>query len=39
LNVRIGVLDPLGAELTPGPELYFVLLGRLANALATCLRP
>jgi zinc transport system substrate-binding protein len=39
LKVRIGVLDPLGAELTPGPELYFVLLRRLANALATCLQP
>jgi zinc transport system substrate-binding protein len=39
LNVRIGVLDPLGADLLPGPELYFVLLGRLADALATCLKP
>lgn len=32
-----GVLDPLGADLTPGPELYPALLSGLADALAECL--
>lgn len=32
-----GVLDPLGATLTPGPEAYFQLLSGLAQALRDCL--
>lgn len=32
-----GVLDPLGAELKPGPEAWFELMRGLADALAECL--
>ncbi len=31
------VLDPLGATLEPGPDLYFELLDRLAQGLIDCL--
>lgn len=37
LKARRGVLDPLGAELTPGPALYGGLLQNLADALLECL--
>ncbi len=36
-EARSGVLDPLGATLTPGPEAYFQLLTGLAEALRDCL--
>ena len=36
---RTGVLDPLGAEIEPGPAAYETLLRNLANDLRTCLRP
>lgn len=36
-HVRIGVLDPLGADLPAGPRLYPMLLQRLADGLAACL--
>ena len=36
-KVRIGVLDPLGAALTPGPTLYPDLLRGLARSLTGCL--
>lgn len=39
LHVRLGTLDPLGAELEPGPELYFALLEGLADSLRGCLQP
>ena len=35
--VRVGVLDPLGAGLAPGPALYPVLLRALAQSLTECL--
>ncbi|MCR8825797.1 zinc ABC transporter substrate-binding protein [Pseudosulfitobacter koreensis] len=35
---RMGVADPLGATLDPGPALYGDLLRGLATALAACLR-
>lgn len=38
-GVRLGVLDPLGAGLAPGPEAYFTLMRRLAGAFVTCLAP
>lgn len=38
LPVRVGALDPLGADLTPGPELYFTLLDQLTAALLSCLK-
>ena len=36
-GVRIGMLDPLGAELKPGPSLYPQLLRGLAHSLTECL--
>ncbi|MFN3208320.1 MAG: metal ABC transporter solute-binding protein, Zn/Mn family [Roseovarius sp.] len=36
-NVKTGVLDPLGSDLEPGPDLYRGLLRNLATALAGCL--
>ncbi len=35
---RTGVLDPLGAELTPGPALYPELMRNLAASLRACLK-
>jgi len=37
-GVKIGVLDPLGADLAPGPELYFQLLRNIANSMRDCLQ-
>ncbi len=34
-----GVLDPLGADIPAGPELYFILMRRLAKSLKQCLAP
>jgi zinc transport system substrate-binding protein len=34
---RAGVLDPEGASLTEGPDLYFELLRGIADSLRTCL--
>ncbi len=34
---KLGVLDPLGAELEPGPEAYVLLMENLADALVNCL--
>lgn len=34
---RTGVLDPLGADLVDGPDLYFELMLRNAHALSDCL--
>lgn len=39
MNVKTGVLDPLGASLADGPELYFELLRNLAHSLKDCLSP
>lgn len=36
-GARRGTLDPLGADLGPGPELYFQLMRNLAGDLADCL--
>lgn len=36
-DARIGVLDPLGAALAPGPEAYFTLMRNLAKDLRDCL--
>lgn len=38
-EARIGVLDPLGAELTPGADAYFALMHNLAAAFNDCLAP
>ncbi len=34
---RVGVLDPIGAEIAPGPDAYPILLTRLASSLRDCL--
>ena len=36
-DARTGLVDPLGATLKSGPELYFTLLGDMAAAFAECL--
>ncbi|MBC7908181.1 MAG: zinc ABC transporter substrate-binding protein [Rhodospirillaceae bacterium] len=36
-GARVGVLDPQGADIPPGPEQYFTLMTRLADGLASCL--
>lgn len=36
-SARIGVLDPLGADIEDGPELYFSLLRNLSASLNDCL--
>ena len=38
-GAKTGVLDPLGADLTAGPESYFVLLNAMADNLAAGLNP
>ncbi len=38
-NARTGVLDPLGANLAPGPQLYATLLNNMAASLIHCLAP
>lgn len=35
-NVRVGVIDPVGALIEPGPALYTTLLSQMADALAEC---
>lgn len=36
-GARTGTLDPLGAGLADGPELYFTLMRNLADSLVACL--
>lgn len=36
-DARTGVLDPLGAEIPDGPDLYLTLMRNLAGSLAACL--
>ena len=38
-DVRVGTVDPLGAAIEDGPELYFTLLGNMAAAFKDCLAP
>lgn len=38
-SARSGTLDPEGASLPPGPELYGTLMRNLAAGLKTCLQP
>lgn len=37
LPVKLGILDPIGAELEPGADLYFDLMEALATGLRDCL--
>jgi zinc transport system substrate-binding protein len=36
-GAREGVLDPLGADITPGPGAYQALIGNLAKSFKACL--
>ena len=36
-EVRIGTLDPLGADLAAGPDAWFELLGRMGDSIVECL--
>lgn len=36
-DIAVGVLDPLGSDLTPGPDLYPQLIRNLAENLTACL--
>ncbi len=36
-NARTGVLDPLGADLDSGPNMYFTLIRNMARSLKDCL--
>jgi zinc transport system substrate-binding protein len=36
-GARLAVLDPLGADVEPGPEAWFTVMRRLADALLACL--
>lgn len=38
-GVRIGVIDPIGANLAPGPGLYPALLDAMAQSFESCLSP
>lgn len=37
-GIDSATLDPMGMDLPPGPELYFVLMRRLGQELAACLQ-
>lgn len=39
INARLAALDPLGADLDIGPDLYFTLMENLGRSLAQCLSP
>lgn len=39
LPVRVGVLDALGAEMKPGPDLYFNVMRGLSRSMLGCLSP
>jgi zinc transport system substrate-binding protein len=36
-GARTGILDPLGADIPPGPDAYLTLMRRLAQGLTDCL--
>ena len=36
-DVRVGTLDPVGADIAPGPDAYFELMQSLADSIAGCL--
>jgi len=36
-DARAGVLDPLGADVAPGPDAYFALMDSNTDALVECL--
>lgn len=38
LPIRHAVLDPLGSDIPPGPDAYFLMMRSLADTLTTCLQ-
>lgn len=36
-GIKIGILDPIGVNLTPGPDLYFELMRNLADNFTQCM--
>lgn len=36
-DVRVGTIDPIGAEIEEGPDMYFTLLHRMAASFRDCL--
>ena len=36
MNIATGVIDPLGATLDPGKDLYFDLIGNMSNSFKGC---
>ena len=38
-SVRAGTMDPLGATLEDGPDLYFALIRSMAATFRDCLAP
>ena len=36
-DARSGVLDPLGADIEAGPDLYFTLIRNMADSFESCL--
>jgi len=37
INARLAILDPVGVDIAPGPELYVTLMKALGRSLAECL--
>jgi zinc transport system substrate-binding protein len=37
-GAKVGVLDPEGADLDPGPDAYLILMDRIADSLVDCLK-
>ena len=38
LPIRHAILDPLGSDIPPGPDAYFLLMRSIADTLTDCLR-
>ena len=38
-NTRVSELDPIGAEITPGPKMWFQLMQAIGTNLKNCLSP
>ena len=36
MNIATGVIDPLGATLDPGKDLYFDLIGNMSKSFKGC---
>ena len=36
-GIKTGILDPIGVDLKPGPDLYFQLMTNLADDFTECL--